>query len=245
MPDRKRPKHSNQLKVENQLSGKEKNSILKTFITILLIFLCLIAARWQFQRGVNRHHNNSIIIKNSALAPLPLNALLNNVGKNEWRTVSAIGQIDTSHDVLLRNSYNDGKYGFEYLSLFEDHSTGKQYWLDRGWVKAGETALARPKLPSTPSGEIEVVGRIRLDNGLPRGSFFALPASGNLISKWDLQGSVTTANFYLDLISGPGVTPAVPAQLPELTDGPHFAYALQWLFFAGLIGYGRILIRKR
>jgi cytochrome oxidase assembly protein ShyY1 len=38
--------------------------------------------------------------------------------------------------------------------------------------------------------------------------------------------------------------PKVPAQIPELSDGPHLAYALQWIFFAGLIGYGRILIRR-
>ncbi|MEN9857857.1 MAG: hypothetical protein RLZZ222_1004, partial [Actinomycetota bacterium] len=42
----------------------------------------------------------------------------------------------------------------------------------------------------------------------------------------------------------PGLTPAVPAELPELSDGPHMAYALQWVFFGGLVVYGRILIRR-
>jgi hypothetical protein len=48
------------------------------------------------------------------------------------------------------------------------------------------------------------------------------------------------------LISGndPLLTPAVPAQLPELSDGPHMAYALQWVFFGGLVVYGRFLIRR-
>jgi surfeit locus 1 family protein len=36
----------------------------------------------------------------------------------------------------------------------------------------------------------------------------------------------------------------VPVELPELSDGPHMAYALQWVFFAGLVIYGRRLIRK-
>ena len=40
------------------------------------------------------------------------------------------------------------------------------------------------------------------------------------------------------------LTPDVAAQLPELSDGPHMAYALQWIFFAGLVVYGRILIRR-
>ena len=42
----------------------------------------------------------------------------------------------------------------------------------------------------------------------------------------------------------PELTPEVPAELPELSDGPHLAYAVQWIIFAGLIGYGRILIRR-
>jgi cytochrome oxidase assembly protein ShyY1 len=57
---------------------------------------------------------------------------------------------------------------------------------------------------------------------------------------------VKTENYYIDLLtaSDPKMTPAVPVELPELTDGPHMAYALQWLFFAGLVGYGRLLLRR-
>jgi len=40
------------------------------------------------------------------------------------------------------------------------------------------------------------------------------------------------------------LSPAAPAELPELSDGPHMAYAAQWVFFGGLIGYGRFLIRR-
>ena len=76
-------------------------------------------------------------------------------------------------------------------------------------------------------------------------SFFALPAKGELINSWNLKSKVRTENFYIDLINADGITPTDPAELPELSDGPHMAYALQWLFFAGLIIYGRILIRKR
>jgi surfeit locus 1 family protein len=74
-----------------------------------------------------------------------------------------------------------------------------------------------------------------------------LPADGKgLISKLDAQSRLNTENYYIDLLSGSesSLTPAVTAQLPELSDGPHMAYALQWLFFAGLVIYGRILIRR-
>lgn len=96
-------------------------------------------------------------------------------------------------------------------------------------------------------GVVEITGRLRLDSSLPRGSFFALPTSNTgLVAKLNAQSRLETEDFYLDLLSGsePSLTPAVASQLPELSDGPHMAYALQWLFFAGLVIYGRILIRR-
>lgn len=232
-----------QLRIRNKLSSKEPKAIIKTLVTIILVALCLIAANWQYQRGVTRHANNFKIEANAELPAIDLSEVTDLL-PSEWRTVKATGNFDTNHNVLLRNRYSsDGKYGYEYLTLFK--SGGKSFWVDRGWVQAGEHASDRPALPNTPNQNIEITGRLRLDTSLPRGSFFALPNTGNLVSSWNLKSKVDTENFYLDLISGDGVTPVTPAELPELSDGPHMAYALQWLFFAGLIIYARFLIRKR
>jgi cytochrome oxidase assembly protein ShyY1 len=165
----------------------------------------------------------------------------------EWQTVSTEGRFDSKSQILLRNRYSEGVYGFELLTLFTS-ADGKTFWVDCGWVKAGKNALTRPELPDIPSGSVSITGRLRLDSSLPRGSFFAIPtnSSSGLISKANAQGADSTENFYLDLLSGTEkvLTPSVPASLPELSDGPHMAYALQWLFFGGLVVYGRFLIRR-
>jgi cytochrome oxidase assembly protein ShyY1 len=115
-------------------------------------------------------------------------------------------------------------------------------------VKAGASATTRPELPAIPTGQVSITGRLRLDSSLPQGSFFAIPQGSKtgMIAKANAQSGKSSENFYIDLLNGsePALTPAVSAQLPELSDGPHMAYALQWLFFAGLIGYGRFLIRR-
>ena len=115
-------------------------------------------------------------------------------------------------------------------------------------MKAGASATTRPELPAIPTGQVSITGRLRLDSSLPQGSFFAIPQGSKtgLIAKANAQSGKSSENFYIDLLNGsePALTPAVSAQLPELSDGPHMAYALQWLFFAGLIGYGRFLIRR-
>ena len=225
---------------------REKFSILKSLLALIAICLCLLAAQWQYHRGIHRHHQNYLIEQNIAAPKITLSAAEANLLKSEWRTVTTTGTFDSRQTILIRNRYFEGKYGFEYLTLFTNNQ-GKKFWVDRGWIVAGKDALTAPLLPSTPSGVVGISGRLRLDTSLPRGSFFALPQSGTgLISKWNAQKEVKTESYYLDLLAGSTVelTPAVSAQLPELSDGPHMAYALQWVFFAGLFGYGRILIRR-
>ena len=228
------------------MRAREKYFFLKSLVALALIILCFIAAQWQYHRGVDRHARNSMIEANIAAPSITLATAESDPVKNEWRTVITTGSFDDSQNILLRNRYFEGKYGFEFLTLFET-SNGQKFWVDRGWLVAGKDALTAPLIPTTPTGEVEISGRLRLDTSLPRGSFFALPANGiGLISKWNAQKEVVTEGFYLDLLNGSTaeLTPSVAAQLPELSDGPHMAYALQWVFFAGLVGYGRILVRR-
>ena len=166
---------------------------------------------------------------------------------HEWQPVTVEGTFDSSSQILLRNRYSEGVYGFELLTRFTDLA-GESFWVDCGWVKAGESATDQPQLPELPDGVVTIEGRLRLDSSLPRGSFFAIPGNkaDGLISKANAQSGTSTENFYIDLLSGSdsSLTPQVPAQLPELSDGPHMAYALQWIFFGGLVIYGRYLIRR-
>jgi cytochrome oxidase assembly protein ShyY1 len=184
---------------------------------------------------------------NTAMKPVPLTKVITNPAAHEWKPVTAEGTFDSESQILLRNRYSEGVYGFELLTRFEDIN-GRFFWVDCGWVKAGENATTQPELPVLPAGQVSITGRLRLDSSLPRGSFFAIPGnkSDGLVSKANAQSGSTTENFYIDLLSGStaSLTPDVPAQLPELSDGPHMAYALQWVFFGGLVVYGRFLIRR-
>ena len=224
-------------------------SITATVIAGALVLLCFWASQWQYHRGIDRHHRNYVISTHVALPSLPLASVLQNIHDAEWRTVSTTGVFDSGHHILLRNRYTDGKYGYDLLTLFHDDQ-GITYWIDRGWIAPGATALAKPNLPPTKTATLQITGRVRLQQSLPQGSFFAISKSGNgdLISKWNAQSNtqVKTEVFYLDLLttSESTMNPAVPVVLPELTDGPHMAYALQWLFFAGLVIYGRFLLRR-
>ena len=225
---------------------REPFAFFKSLVALTLIILCLIAAQWQYQRGVDRHARNAIIEKHIALAPTSLDSVKDSPLAAEWQTVTTQGVFDPTKQILLKNRYSEGFYGFEVLTLFTTPNNEK-FWVDRGWVKAGAAATIAPTITPPPTTPVSITGRLRLDSSLPRGSFFALPADGSgLISKLHAQSQLDTEDYYIDLLSGSesSLTPAVPAQLPELSDGPHMAYALQWLFFGGLVIYGRILIRR-
>jgi cytochrome oxidase assembly protein ShyY1 len=225
---------------------KEQYSFLKTLIALSLVLLCLWAAQWQYQRGVDRHARNSLISEQSQLLPVEFEDLSGSINKYEWRKISIEGTFDDSNQILLRNRYHDGMYGFEQLTLFLFDD--RKIWVDRGWVKAGSDATVPPKLQPTNEGKVSINGRLRLDSSLPQGKFFAVSNDSrrNLISQLDARKGVQTEDFYIDLISvsDASMNPDVPVELPELSDGPHMAYALQWVFFAGLVIYGRRLIRK-
>jgi cytochrome oxidase assembly protein ShyY1 len=227
-------------------STKEPKAILKSVVALLLIAGCLWASQWQFQRGIDRQDRNQTIESQLELPTVELKNIDRNFASFEWRTVNANGAFDAAKQILLKNRYFEGVYGYEVLTRFTADD-GRSFWVDRGWVKAGKDATTAPQVTAPPTGQVSITARLRLDRSLPQGAFFALPESGGgMISKLNAQADSNSEGFYLDLLSGSvsSLTPTVPAQVPELSDGPHLAYSLQWIFFAGLIIYGRILIRR-
>jgi hypothetical protein len=225
----------------------ETHPYFKSFVALLLIAGCLWASQWQFHRGEDRKDRHDKIELRISQSQGELESLISDVAANEWRTVTTSGRFDPTNQILLRNRYFEGKYGYGVLTRFTSEQ-GKVMWVDRGWVQAGASATVVPQTPEVPSGPVSIVARLRLDSSLPSGSFFALPGSGEtgLLSRLNAQSGLESENYYLDLISGsdPLLIPKAPAEVPSLSDGPHLAYAVQWALFAGLVLYGRYLIRK-
>ncbi len=236
---------------KNVTRNRESNSLLKSLLALILIAGCIWAAQWQYHRGVDRHERNNQIEARADLPAITIESARRDAPSFEWRAIEATGEFDSNRQILLRNRYFEGKYGFEVLTAFKDQGGG-EFWVDRGWVQAGASATIAPQLPALPTGTVTIEGRLRLDRSLPQGKFFAIPTDdkGGLISEANAQASNTESGidstFYIDLLAGdqPELTPTVPAALPELSDGPHFAYALQLIIFGGLVVYGRFLIRR-
>jgi cytochrome oxidase assembly protein ShyY1 len=215
-------------------------------VALALVAGCLFAAQWQFSRGANQSATNKIIAANLDLPSLTMNEVENlDAVSNQWRKVTLQGSFSQDKQELVRNRYHEGKFGFEVLTLFTA-TNGENFWVDRGWVAAGPNAATPPTVEPVASGNLEIIARIRSEN-LSRqlqGSFFVTRATSEKpksITK--LQGVEANA-YYLDLLGSPDgrVKPLTEIELPELSNGPHYAYGIQWLAFALLALIGRFLL---
>jgi cytochrome oxidase assembly protein ShyY1 len=221
-------------------------SLLQSLVALVLVAGCLFAAQWQFSRGANQSATNKIIAANLDLPSLTMNEIKDlDAVSNQWRKIALQGSFSQDKQELVRNRYHEGKFGFEVLTLFTA-TNGENFWVDRGWVAAGPNAATPPIVKTVASGNLEITARIRSEN-LSRqlqGSFFVTRAAREKpesITK--LQGVEANA-YYLDLLGSPDgkVKPLTEIELPELSNGPHYAYGIQWLAFALLALIGRFLL---
>jgi surfeit locus 1 family protein len=225
-------------------------SLAITLVMVIAVYLCLIAARWQWDKGAAMANQNGIITANMNRAPLDLSQIAEiDPYKNQWQKITLSGSFSSQHQFLVKDSYYNGTLGFEVLQLFHPNNYSTDFWIDRGWVQAGASAETPPTIPTLTTTPITITARVRSENLSHQihGSFFATGASssalGDLKSIAHFQG-VNAAPYYMDLVSSPNSAtgPFTQEQLPDLSTGPHYAYAFQWVLFAIIAVVGRVAL---
>ena len=117
--------------------------------------------------------------------------------------------------------------------------------VDRGFVATSQGVRIPSTAPPPPSGEVRVVGHVRRNEQGRRAATTPVDGQLRLINS-DAIGAALgypLLNGYIGLLE---VTPPqsggfVPVELPEINEGPHFWYALQWFGFTG-IGIAGIVV---
>jgi surfeit locus 1 family protein len=217
-------------------------------LTTLLVFLgaavCIRLGVWQLDRLEGRRAFNVQVESMRAASMLNLNEELPaDIASMEWRAVTVSGEYDFENQIALRNQYHQNQYGYHLLTplLFN----GTAVLVDRGWIPADADWRAFDE-----PGAVTVTGQIRLGQGKPAfgGVADALPGDGGKLAVWNnLDVEKMSAQFpylILDVYVQPGVeegdaAPPIPYQPEiELTEGPHFGYALQWFTFAAILFIG-------
>jgi len=220
---------------------------------LVLVPAFIALGRWQLDRFDQRVAANRLIRANLAAAPVPVDRLAppdTAVPKAAvWRPVSATGRYDQDRQRLVRNRTDNGRTGFHVLVPLVTES-GTAVLVDRGWIPPGETARATPVPPPVPPGTVTVIGRLRASQ---HGSTGGTDMPPGQIAKIDIgrlssELGLPLYGGYLELAEEqPTASPApVPPDVPELSTGPHLAYAVQWFLFAigAVVGVGYLARRE-
>jgi surfeit locus 1 family protein len=232
----------------------------KWLILTLLVFaataLCIRLGIWQLDRLEQRRAFNSQFEMARAQPALDLNQEQpENIAEMEWRSVKVSGEYDFANQVAVRNQYYGNQYGYHLLTpmLFDTSSSNVQaeaILVDRGWIPAEGNSTPADWRKYDEAGTFTVSGQIRLGQAKPAlgGVADTLPKDSSKLEVWNNAdlAQVATQMPYLILpvyiqpeADANDTEPPIPFQPTiELTEGPHFGYALQWFTFATILFLG-------
>lgn len=199
---------------------------------------------WQWHKWEARLDRNEIVAAMLKQDPVPLDKG-GETGEwsedAEWTRVTVRGTFDTKHELSVKFAVRDSQPGVEIVTPLV-LADGTAVLVNRGWIPSDNTGT-RPVLPPPPKGTVQVTGFWHPDNGA--GPEATRPQNGQIraIDSQELQHFVGT-DLRDGFVGLEKQQPAASGELvteegPELGQGPHFFYALQWWFFAGLaiVGY--------
>jgi cytochrome oxidase assembly protein ShyY1 len=210
---------------------------------VVLALGCFRLGEWQFHRLHDREQRNTWTRANLAAAPAPVEDVLSTDQEvppdREWRRVRATGRYDAGATVVVRYQTREGRSGVDLVTpLVTD--TGTAVLVDRGWTATGNTGAVGSDLPAPPTGTVTVVGFVRAD-ATGRG-IEVDDRSTRAISSRTI-GPLLDYPVYAGFVDAETEDPSpadevVRPELPDLGEGPHLFYGIQWWFFAALAVFG-------
>jgi len=197
---------------------------------------------WQFSRLDDRKERNAVVRANEDKPPAPVADVLapgrEVADDDEWRQVTATGTYADEDTVIVRYRTRDGASGVDVVVPLVT-ADGTALLVDRGWMASDNRGTDVPDVPAPPAGEVTVTGWVRSDGS---GSSTEVHDQSTRAISSERIGEALERELYGGFVELRSEDPE-PAEsleqveLPELDNGPHFFYGLQWWFF-GVLAIG-------
>jgi cytochrome oxidase assembly protein ShyY1 len=227
---------------------------------VLIVFVAALGVafvslgNWQLDRLAQRKERNATTIANEQKPVQPYEQVFTHpiTDADQWQQVEARGTFDAEHQFVVRYRSNRGADGYEVVTPLRTASG--TVLVDRGFIPLERGTRIPSVAPLPPAGEVTVVGHVRRNE---RGRRAATTPAGNQMRLINSDAIAATLPYeiesgYIGLLS---VQPEQqggfqPIQLPDLSEGPHFWYAVQWFLFtaiglAGIVVFIRGDLRAR
>lgn len=228
-------------------------SLLIAFVAVLgVVFVAM--GEWQLDRLAQRRERNATTIANEQSPVRPYEQVFTHLiaDPDQWQRVEARGTFDADHQFIVRYRSNGNLDGYEVVTPLQTASG--VVLVDRGFIPLPRGVQIPSTAPAPPTGEVTVVGHVRRNE---KGRRAAITPVDNQMRLINSDAIATTLPYpiksgYIGLLT---VQPEQsggfqPIQLPDLSEGPHFWYAVQWFMFtaigvAGIIVFIRADLRAR
>lgn len=215
--------------------------------------LCLVAvvvmvnlSLWQFRRLDERQAFNELVRSRSTQTVIPIEELdLSDPPGAAWKRVGAVGTYMGDDSVLILNRSQEGRAGVNVVTPLR-LTDGRIVIVVRGFLSLDEGP------PAPPSGTVRVVGTVRTSETRRAGQPTERPEETDEFFRLDIErlagqidGQVLPVAISLEISDPPDSAIVQPVAAPELSDGPHLSYAIQWLIFATAVVVGWVLAVRR
>jgi cytochrome oxidase assembly protein ShyY1 len=193
---------------------------------------------WQLDRLHQRRERNTATVGNEDRPVQPWTQVFTRqiTDADQWQRVSATGTFDAEHQYVVRYRSSGDTDGYEVVTPLR--TADGTVLVDRGIVPVSTGTQIPSVAPAPPTGQVTVVGHVRRDEEGKASARTPVNGSMRLI---DSQAIATTLPYpvvdgYIGLLTvDPPQTGGFQAvALPEISDGPHFWYAVQWFMFTGI-----------
>lgn len=208
------------------------------FLVVIFTTACIFLSKWQFDRQAEVVQTNYRVAASYAADPIALEELLT-VDQSwdaalEFRSVVVTGQYIPEQSYLVRNRPYNAYPGFLQLVAFESDG-GDMIWVERGWLPTGSKSDSPDDVPLVDSKNHQLTLRLRpaeptLDRTAPAGqlSSIDLKTASFLLS----DSNVYTQAYGRLITEFPELPSGEQIAKPELSEGNHLSYAMQWILFA-------------
>lgn len=219
---------------------------------------CYFLGQWQLDRRDAAVEENNRVVENYDEAPVPYSEVRDlfhsPAANDEWTVTRMRGEYQDEDFMLVRNRGHGGQVGYEQLVPFRDSSTGETVIVSRGWLPTASEDGSLPQYnPEPPQGQVEVTVRLKpgeedISRGAPEGQLASIS-----LDEYQQHLDYPVATGAYGLMAQESPEPAQqPQQLarPQLDEGPHLSYSMQWGAFGlmSFVGWGyaaRIHARNR
>ena len=214
-----------------------------TLFLLILIYLFIRLSNWQFDRYDQRVLRNESTNVALSLAPKKIDSVSQMSGLKQWEKIELTGSFLSDQSKLVRKQYLENNLGFWVITPFKIQN-GENILVNRGWIPIGSSASSNQSIPLAPVGTVNLEGYLQTFNeSITQPKDLPLNQVNTIDYKY--FESAIANNFYMQLAkSSPMDNQVAIIPLPELSNGPHFSYAIQWILFALLLPIGWYVLLK-